>query len=214
MRQRKVKNEEEKLALHEAYLIKDAKRYQGKWHEIFGNQQDIYLELGCGRGQFVMTLAWLNPDKNYIGIEAQSTVALRALEKATVAELKNVVFVSEFITDIKDYFQENELSGIYLNFSDPWPKERHAKRRLTHTRYLKGYEKILKSGSNIEFKSDNDALFGFTVEECKVNHLELLECTDDLHHSQYLAKQVTTEYEDKFKATGKNINYCKVKIEK
>lgn len=214
MRQRKVKNEAEKLALHDDYLVKDAKSYKGKWQELFQQRQALSLEIGCGRGQFIMTLAKENPDKNYIGIEGQSSVVLRALEKATETGLKNIFFVSEFIGEITDYFDEDEVNGVYLNFSDPWPKDRHAKRRLTHSRYLDGYKKILKSGSTIEFKSDNDALFEFTVEEFKQNHLEILEYATDLHSTELAAKNITTEYEDKFKSAGKNINYCKVKVVK
>ncbi|WP_027399954.1 tRNA (guanosine(46)-N7)-methyltransferase TrmB [Anaerovorax odorimutans] len=212
MRQRKVKNEKEKLQMNDAYLVKNAKSYIGRWRELFGNNNDIYLELGCGKGQFIMTLAEQNPQNNYIGIEGQSSILLRALEKATELKLKNIFFVREFVGNINEFFDENELDGIYLNFSDPWPKDRHAKRRLTHKRYLEGYRKILKQHSFIQFKSDNDLLFAFTMEQFEDNNLQILEYTDDLHNSNFLSKNVTTEYEDKFKSLGKNINYCKARF--
>ena len=114
------------------------------------------MELGCGKGRFISTYADLNRDKNYIAIEGQKNVVLRAFEKVEEKELTNVKFVMSFIDDITEFFEDGELAGIYLNFSDPWPKARHAKRRLTHTRFLKGYERVIKKGGFVEFKTDND----------------------------------------------------------
>ena len=210
MRQRKVKNEEERIAEHHRHLAMNIAQYKGKWQSLFGNQNDLYVEIGCGKGQFILTLAEQNPDRNYIGIEGRGSIILRALEKASKKDLRNLVFVQEYIKDIEEYFEQDELSGIYLNFSDPWPKDRHAKRRLTHSRYLEAYQKVLKPGHGIEFKTDNDLLFEFALNEFLKNGMQVAECTRDLHHGQLSAKAVTTEYEDKFRAVGKNINYCKV----
>lgn len=212
MRQRKVKNEEERLAEHHQYLIEDPKAWKGKWRELFENENGIYAEFGCGKGKFIMTLAEQNPDRNYIAMEGRGSIILRALEKAAREELKNIVFVKEYIKDATEYFDEGELSGIYLNFSDPWPKDRHAKRRLTHSSYLDGYRRILQKGCCLEFKTDNDDLFAFAAVEFESNGLILLESTGDLHSTEMEAKQVTTEYEDKFHAAGKRINYCKVQV--
>lgn len=214
MRQRKVKNEEERLAEHHRYLIEDAKAVKGKWREVFENGNDIYAELGCGKGKFIMTLAGQNPDRNFIAIEGRGSILLRALEKAAGIGLANIVFVKEYIRDVTEYFAEDELSGIYLNFSDPWPKDRHAKRRLTHRRYLDGYRKVIKDGGCIEFKTDNAGLFSFAAGQFESSSMKPLESTEDLHSTELSAKNVTTEYEDKFRVEGKKIYYCKVKINK
>lgn len=211
MRQRKVKNEDEKLAQFQDLLIEDGVNCKGKWNELFQDEGDLCLELGCGKGQFLLKMASKNPDKNFIGIEGQRSVVLRALDKAQKAGLKNIRFIGEFVRDIRDYFDEGELAALYLNFSDPWPKDRHAKRRLTHTRFLQGYKNVLRKNASLEFKSDNDGLFEFTVAEFEKNGLEILEISRDLHSTELKAKEVTTEYEEKFKAMGKNINYCKVR---
>jgi tRNA (guanine-N7-)-methyltransferase len=209
MRQRKVKNEEERLAEHHRYLIEEPKTRRGNWREVFENGNGIYAELGCGKGKFIMTLAERNPDRNYIAIEGRGSIILRALEKATGEGLTNIVFVKEYIKDVTEYFAENELSGIYLNFSDPWPKDRHAKRRLTHSRYLDGYRKVLIEGGCIEFKTDNTDLFAFAKSEFENSSMKLLESTEDLHSTELDAKNVTTEYEDKFREEGRKINYLK-----
>lgn len=214
MRQRKVRNEEERLAEHHRYLVEDPQAKKGNWREVFENENDIYAELGCGKGKFIMTLAEQNPDRNYIAIEGRGSIILRALEKAAREGLTNIVFIKEYIKDVTEYFEENELSGIYLNFSDPWPKDRHAKRRLTHSRYLDGYRKVLKEGGCVEFKTDNVELFAFAEGEFESSGMKLLESTGDLHSSELHAKNVTTEYEDKFRSDGKKINYCKVMINK
>ena len=212
MRQRKVKNEEEKLAEHNLFLVESPAEQKGKWREVFGNENDVYAEFGCGKGQFILTLAEQNPDRNYIAFEGSGTIVLRALQKAEERGLKNIFFTKEYVKDVSDYFEAGELAGIYLNFSDPWPKDRHAKRRLTHGRYLDGYRRILKEGGCIEFKTDNEKLFAFASEEFKNNGMRILEVTEDLHGTALPAKAATTEYEDKFRSEGKKIKYCKVQV--
>ncbi|MHB8846425.1 MAG: tRNA (guanosine(46)-N7)-methyltransferase TrmB [Nitrospirota bacterium] len=212
MRLRKIKNIEERIAEHRQCLIADPRDRKGKWRQVFRNGNEIYAELGCGRGQFILALAEQNPARNYIAVEGRSSVMLRALEKAAKAKLDNIVFINEYIHDVHEYFDKAELAGIYLNFSDPWPKGSHAPRRLTHGRFLDGYRRILKEGSCIEFKTDNDTLFAFAKREFEKSGMPLLRITEDLHCTDYAAKDVTTEYEDKFKAQGKKINYCMVTV--
>lgn len=212
MRQRKVKNEQEKLAEHSLFLIEFPAKQRGKWQEVFGNENDVYAEFGCGKGQFILTLASQNPDRNYIAFEGSGTIVLRALQKAEERGLKNIFFTKEYVNDVSDYFEAGELAGIYLNFSDPWPKDRHAKRRLTHGRYLDGYKRILKEEGCIEFKTDNEKLFEFASEEFINNSMTILELTEDLHGTELPAKAATTEYEDKFRGEGKKIKYCKVQV--
>jgi len=202
----------ERLAEHHQYLIEAPRDRKGKWQQVFENGNEIFAEFGCGRGQFVMKLAEQNPGRNYIAVEGRGGIILRALEKAAKAGLDNIVFIKEYIHDVHEYFDKAELAGIYLNFSDPWPNGSHAKRRLIHGRYLNGYQQILKEGSCIEFKTDNAELNNFAKREFGKSGMLLLKSTEDLHCTDYGAKNVTTEYEDKFKAQGKKINYCMVMV--
>lgn len=210
MRQRKVKNEEERLKALESYMIQNSTELKGSWHDVFNG--DIYLELGCGRGHFLIAKAKQSPCAFYIGAEGRSSIVLRALEKIAEEELTNVRCIPEYINDIEDLFAEGELSGIYLNFSDPWPKERHAKRRLTHRRYLSGYKKVIKKGGFIEIKTDNDDLFDFTLREAGNCGLDVTELTRDLHKTDLPARLITTQYEERFRLLRKSINYCKIII--
>lgn len=171
--------------------------------------KETYIEIGSGKGLFLNTLAVRNPDHDYIGIEGQKSALLRCLEKADALVLDNISFYSRFIKDIRDHLGPETVSGIYLNFSDPWPKDRHAKRRLTNRLFQEGYHEALKDGF-IEFKTDNDDFFSYSINEFnKAPYFEIVEMTDDLHHSCFGKDNVMTEYEEKFSARGKNINYLK-----
>ena len=236
MRQRKIRNVEEKIENYSHMIIDDPKEYKGKWNEIFGNDNPIYLEIGCGKGQFIVNNAISYPDRNFIAVEGHMSVCYRALAKAAGDEkfqwetpeeeqdpaqfmacdkpLDNIRFIREYIEEITDYFEDNELSGIYLNFSDPWPKKKHAKRRLTYGKKLKGYEKVIKNGGYLQFKTDNDQLFEYSVEQIEECNLNIEEISRDLHNSEFLEGNIETEYEYKFSIRGKNINYVLVKIEK
>lgn len=213
MRQRNIKNLEERLASNSAFLIENPRDCKGRWAEIFGNDNPIFLEIGCGKGKFITGRAAANPDVNYIAVEGQSSVVLRALEKSEEQRLVNLRIFIDFVHDLRDYFAEGELSGVYLNFSDPWPKARHAKRRLTYHKNLENYRQVMKPGAAVEFKTDNEGLFEFSLEEIREAGYEIMEMTRDLHSPEseaiYESARYTTEYEDKFRATGKNINYVK-----
>ncbi|MBQ2271773.1 MAG: tRNA (guanosine(46)-N7)-methyltransferase TrmB [Firmicutes bacterium] len=239
MRQRKVKNEEEKIAQYDHWIVEDPAALKGRWNEAFEEARpEIYMEIGCGKGKFITGMAKKFPERNYIAVEGAGTVVLRALEKAGGEELENVRFITDYINEMGDFFEQGEVRGIFLNFSDPWPKKAHAKRRLTHRRYLTEYKKVLAPGSILEFKSDNDGLFQFSVQEFYDFGLEILEMTDDLHNvmggaaersvvldadekevelpgpgeGAAASAQVTTEYEDRFTSMGKNIHYCRVRF--
>ena len=210
MRQRNVKNLEERIADNSSFRIEDPRAVKGKWREVFGMEGPIYLEIGCGKGQFIMTRARQNPSACFIAVEGQENVMLRALEKAEAAGLSNLRLFIDFVNDLHDYFEEGELSGIYLNFSDPWPKARHDKRRLTFHKRLMNYFEVMPEDGFVEFKTDNDGLYEFTLEEIPLAGLAIAEETRDLHASEFESRLVTTEYEDKFHAGGKNINYVKI----
>lgn len=210
MRQRNIKNLDERIEKASTYLIKDPKGLKGKWHEAFGNDNPIFLEIGSGKGQFILKKAMANPDKNYIAVEGQENVGFRILEKLEEAGLNNAFCFLEFIHDINDYFEKGEIEGIFLNFSDPWRKKRQAKRRLTYHETIKKYKDVLDGGM-IEFKTDNEELFEFSLEEIEMCGFEIVEMTRDLHgtDSNFESRDFTTEYEDKFIRFDKNINYVK-----
>ena len=227
MRQRKVKNEAEKLSAVDQYTVSDGTERKGRWRELFfargtGSSEKpdpadgtvpvapLFLELGCGRGHFIAAHAEAHPDSLYLGCEGRSSIVLRAMELADKKGIPNVLFIPDFILRMEDYFAEGELSGVYLNFSDPWPKVRHAKRRLTHRSYLEGYLEALAPDGFIEFKTDNQELFDFTLEECAAAGLILAECTRDLHKTELPARLIVTQYEHRFMLLGKPICYCRM----
>ena len=214
MRLRNVKGSQEKI-LENPYTIQtdgtNGEDYKGLWNKnIFKNDNPIHIEIGMGKGQFIMGLAAENPDINYIGIEKYSSVLVRALDKRESLETDNLMFLRMDAEDIAEYFAPGEVSRIYLNFSDPWPKDRHAKRRLTSHEFLARYEKILKKDGTLEFKTDNKDLFDYSLEEMKnAEGWELTAFTYDLHHDVVLSKgNVMTEYEEKFSSIGNPI--CKM----
>ena len=211
MRQRKIKNLQEKIDVFSDYIICEPKEHRGELNRFFPADQPMYLEIGCGKGQFITRCARRYPVSNFIAVEGPQSVALRALEKAAEDEAENIRFILNYIDDLGDYFEPGELSGIFLNFSDPWPKDRHAKRRLTCRQKLRGYCRALKEGGFIQFKTDNEDLFSFTLEQIEEEGLTIAEMSRDLHRSELAAENITTEYEDKFAGAGKNINYVKIR---
>lgn len=181
----------------------------GQWSSLFPTSQPLHIEIGMGKGQFIMELARLNPNINYIGIERYSSVLLRALEKMKELEtpLPNLKFICCDASLLPTYFFKGEINRIYLNFSDPWPKDRHAKRRLTSRQFFDRYRKILSDEGTIEFKTDNRQLFDFSVEEVTAAGWKLHALTYDLHHDIELNKgNIMTEYEEKFSQKGNPIH--------
>ena len=194
------------------YVIHDVQEKKGKWSEVFGNNHPVYIEVGMGKGRFIMTLAELYPDVNFIGIEMYDSVLLRALQKREELEkegkkLNNLFFIRMDARELPLVFEKGEVKKIYLNFSDPWPKERHAKRRLTSRQFLERYEQVLEKEGVVEFKTDNRELFEFSLEEVKEAGWKLFAHTFDLHHDKEMNKgNVMTEYEEKFSSKGNPIH--------
>lgn len=207
MRLRNIKGSRDYIAESE-FVVHNPESTAGTWKEIFGNDHPIYIEVGMGKGRFIMDLARLHPENNYVGIEKYSSVLLRGIQKMEEDPLPNVRFIRMEAENILETFGKGEVSGIYLNFSDPWPKDRHAKRRLPSREFLARYAQMLKEGGVLEFKTDNRTLFDFAVEETEPAGWQILECTYDLHHDKRLVEgNIMTEYEEKFSAMGNPI--CK-----
>ncbi len=204
MRLRNVKGSRETIAAN-SYVIHDETSYKGRWNEVFGNDHPIHIEIGMGKGKFIIEMAKQNPDINYIGIEKYSSVLVRAIEKQTEEQLPNLFFIRMDAEYIPDVFDKEEVARIYLNFSDPWPKDRHAKRRLTSVQFFERYHKLLKQEGRVIFKTDNRPLFDFSLEQVPEAGWILENHTFDLHNSEFVEGNVMTEYESKFVAEGKPI---------
>jgi tRNA (guanine-N7-)-methyltransferase len=204
MRLRNVRGSKETIAVNE-YVIQKPEEYKGKWGKLFGNNNPIHIEIGMGKGKFLIQLAQNNPNINYIGIEKYSSVLVRAIEKREETSLTNLYFIRFDAEYINEIFAENEISQIYLNFSDPWPKDRHAKRRLTSKEFLARYDQLLTGNGEVIFKTDNRGLFDFSLEQAELAGWKLRNHTFDLHHSEYVDGNVMTEYEEKFSAMGNPI---------
>lgn len=206
MRMRKKKNGDARRKACEDISILNPQDFKGKWKEKVSDGREIYLEIGCGKGTFVTQTALNNPDKFYIALEVIPDVITIAMEKAKMNGVKNVVFVCFDANNLCDIFEDGELDGIYLNFSDPWPKKRHAKRRLTYIAFLEKYKKILKNQGKIYFKTDNRPLFDFSLLQFYDAKIPLCQVTTDLHGSMWEQGNVHTEYEDNFSSKGFKIN--------
>lgn len=205
MRLRNVRGARE--ALQESdFTVNEPTEYRGKWLELFENNNPLHIEIGTGKGRFLMTLAEQNPDINYVGIEKFSSVLIRAIEKQRELALPNLYFIRMDAENIEEVFAEEEVDRIYLNFSDPWPKDRHAKRRLTSKQFFARYDKILDKNGRVEFKTDNRDLFDFSVESVKEAGWNLSAVTYDLHNSDMNEGNIMTEYEIKFSEMGNPIH--------
>ncbi|MCI6869068.1 MAG: tRNA (guanosine(46)-N7)-methyltransferase TrmB [Lachnospiraceae bacterium] len=213
MRLRNIPGSREAIAASGFVVHEDVmKEKKGCWNTVFGNEKPIFIEVGMGKGRFITELAIRCPQNNYVGIEKYSSVLLRALEKREqMEEVDNLYFLRMDAEELPEVFGENEVSGIYLNFSDPWPKDRHAKRRLPSKEFLARYDKILKPEGKVEFKTDNRGLFDFALEQVKEAGWDLEACTFDLHHDETMMEgNIMTEYEERFSAQGNPI--CKMII--
>ena len=191
------------------FVVYEPETMKGKWREAFGNDHPVYVEIGMGKGRFLMDMARLYPEINFIGIEKYSSVLLRAVQKLEEEELPNVRLIRMDAEDLENVFAQGELDRIYLNFSDPWPKDRHAKRRLTSRQFFARYDEVLAPEGRMEFKTDNQDLFIFSLEEIPEAGWHLDASTRDLHHDPVLNEgNIMTEYEEKFSSLGNPI--CKL----
>lgn len=186
---------------HPQYVLQNPEALKGNWQQIFGNNHPIHIEIGMGKGQFIVESARMNPDINFVGIERQSSVIVTALEKQVEADLPNLKFLHENGQELTDFFAEGEVERIYLTFSDPWPKNRHEKRRLTYKTFLKVYETLLSDTGELHFKTDNRGLFEYSLVSFSHYGMSLNEVYLDLHDSDF-AGNIMTEYEEKFSAKG------------
>lgn len=202
MRLKHIKGSEE-VVKNSSVVIKNPENYKGKWKSVFANNHKIELEIGMGKGSFLIELARRNPCVNYIGVEKYPSVLLSALEVIESEGLTNIKIICMDAYKIDEVFYK-EISKLYLNFSDPWPKKRHEKRRLTSSVFLSIYKPIFKHFKLIEQKTDNDEFFNYSLESYKTNKYHVIKKS-----TNYFA-DVRTEYENKFIAKGKNINYVKV----
>ena len=211
MRLRNIPGSREVIAESEFVIPEDQMAsYKGRWNSVFGNDHPLRIEIGMGKGKFICENALKTPDINYIGIEKYSSVLIRALEKRSAdPELSNLYFLRMDAENIEDVFAPGEVDRIYLNFSDPWPKERHAHRRLPGGVFLDRYSRILTPGGRVEFKTDNQDLFDFALDEAQVKNWQILASTRDLHADPVLcADNIMTEYEERFSSMGHPI--CKM----
>ena len=207
MRLRNIPGARETIA-ESRWIVQDPASLKGKWRERFGNGGPLHLEIGTGKGRFINQLAQENPGINYVGIEKYSSVLIRALDKLDESGIENLLFIRGDAELICEYFGEGEVEKIYLNFSDPWPKDRHAKRRLPSKEFLRRFAQILSKDGTIEFKTDNRALFDFAVGEVEQGGFKILEITYDLHNDPLMREgNIMTEYEERFSAKGNPI--CK-----
>ena len=205
MRQRKIKDIDQKLSDFDDVIVPSSEGHSGSWRKLFENGTDkpLFLEIGSGKGRFITSSASQNPDVLFLAAEGLASVIIRGMVKSREMELDNIRFITTYINDMERDFAEGELDGIFMNFSDPWPKARHAKRRLTHKDRLLQYLKALKPGGFIRFKTHND--------ECKaLASFDVTGLTRDLHASEFSKISPMTEYEEKFSSQGKNINYVSI----
>ncbi len=209
MRLRNIPGADEAIS-SSPYCVQNPSELKGNWQSIFPIAQPLHIEIGMGKGQFLMAMAKAHPSINYIGMELYTSVLLRANQKLVEEPLDNLRLLNFDAKNILDIFAANEIDRIYLNFSDPWPKDRHSKRRLTSSNFLEKYHPLLVTDGLIEFKTDNRALFDFSLEEINNSNLfKLVDFTYDLHNNYTLNEgNIMTEYEEKFSSQGNPI--CKL----
>ncbi|HEP1223321.1 TPA: tRNA (guanosine(46)-N7)-methyltransferase TrmB [Streptococcus pyogenes] len=204
MRVRKRKGAEEHLANNPHYVILNPEDAKGRWHDVFGNDRPIHIEVGSGKGGFITGMALKNPDINYIGIDIQLSVLSYALDKVLASEVPNVKLLRVDGSSLTNHFEDGEVDMMYLNFSDPWPKTKHEKRRLTYKDFLDTYKRILPEHGEIHFKTDNRGLFEYSLASFSQYGMTLRQIWLDLHASNYEGN-VMTEYEEKFSNKGQVI---------
>lgn len=201
------------IADHPEVIIPDPEQHKGQWQQVFGNTNPLHIEVGTGKGQFITGMALQNPNINYIGIELYDSVIVCALENAIEAKSPaNLRLLKVNGSDLNKYFAKNDVSRVYLNFSDPWPKVRHAKRRLTHEGFLKTYEDVLVNEGEIHFKTDNRGLFEYSLTSISAYGMLLTYVSLDLH-ANMPEDNIMTEYEEKFSAKGQPIYRLEAKFQ-
>lgn len=202
----------DKIEHHPQYIVANPENYKGKWHEVFGNNQPLHIEVGTGKGRFITEMAKANPAINCMGIELYDSVIVAALDRLIEADLPNLRLLNVNASDLAKYFTKNDVDRVYLNFSDPWPKVRHEKRRLTYKDFLKLYEDIMVDGGEIHFKTDNQGLFEYSLLSFSEYGLLLKYVSLDFHKSGYEGN-IMTEYEEKFSEKGNRIYRSEVKYQ-
>jgi tRNA (guanine-N7-)-methyltransferase len=201
MRLRHIPGGRSLLEAHPSHIILDPTAHRGRWRSVFGNHRPLHLEIGMGKGQFVMGMAQLNPEANFIGMERVDSAAVKALQRLLADPRPNVRMVVGCASKLEDCFAEGEVDRLLLNFSDPWPKKAHAKRRLTHVGFLHRYRKVLTPGAELHFKTDDRRLFEFTLEHLSQHGWRFESVDLDLHAAEP-PDNVRTEYEDAFAGEG------------
>ncbi|MGE6628830.1 tRNA (guanosine(46)-N7)-methyltransferase TrmB [Bacillus sp. NPDC077027] len=199
------------LAEHAHIVVQDPMQYKGKWHELFGNDHPIHIEVGTGKGSFISGMGKLHPDVNYIGIELFKSVLVSAVDHVKEAGVSNVKLLNINAEVLTDIFADGEIDRVYLNFSDPWPKARHEKRRLTFKAFLKRYEQVLGDSGELHFKTDNRGLFEYSLKSFSAYGLLLTYVSLHLHEDG-LEGNVMTEYEEKFSSMGQPIYRAEVQF--
>lgn len=207
MRLRNIPSADQIIAENK-FCVQDPVSFHNSWNSVFQNTNPVHIEIGTGKGHFIIQLAQQNPDINYIGIEKYTSVLLRAVQKMESLDQPpaNLRFICMNAENLSDVFASQEVSKIYLNFSDPWPKKRHARRRLTSREFLHLYDQILTKNGKIEFKTDNKQLFDFSLDELPAAGWKLEAYTNNLHNdSRMNENNIMTEYEQKFSSLGNPI---------
>lgn len=193
------------------FVIPGPSEKKNKWREVFGNNNPIHLEIGTGKGQFLAGMAKQFPEVNFIGIEVAKSIAVTAAQKLMQSDQDNILLINENAEKLREIFAENEISTIYLNFSDPWPKNRHEKRRLTFRTFLEQYKDVLQPSGELVLKTDNRGLFEYSLVSFSEFGMDLKEVNLDLHKAED-PKNIMTEYEAKFSAKGQVIYRCRAQF--
>jgi tRNA (guanine-N7-)-methyltransferase len=212
MRQRNKPWAKDKMSEYPQYVIANPEQHKGNWSAVFEKDQPLHIEIGTGKGRFITGMAAANPHINYIGIELMDSVIVSALEKLIEVELPNVKLLNVNASDLEKFFAKGDVDRVYLNFSDPWPKTRHEKRRLTYDSFLRIYENILVDEGEIHFKTDNQGLFEYSLTSFSKYGVLLTFVSLDLHQSDF-AGNIMTEYEEKFSSKGNRIYRSEVRFQ-
>ncbi|KKK38446.1 tRNA (guanine-N7)-methyltransferase [Mesobacillus campisalis] len=203
----------DKLLEYPQYVVHEPEQHRGRWNELFAAAQPLHIEIGTGKGRFITEMARANPNINYIGIELQESVIVSALDRLIEAGLPNCKLMNVNAAELEKYFASGDVNRVYLNFSDPWPKTRHEKRRLTYASFLSVYEQILVDQGEIHFKTDNQGLFEYSLMSFSHYGLLMKFVSLDLHNSGFEGN-IMTEYEEKFSSRGNRIYRCEVQYPK